>query len=118
MVTGPEQTWRDAFVDGRFLLQHDALTGHYQFPPRLKPAGETSDTWIDASGMGTVHSVTIVRKRAPESDYTVALIDLDEGPRLMSRVEGIPPADVAIGMRVAMHRGEIDGIAVALFHPA
>jgi uncharacterized OB-fold protein len=40
--------------------------------------------------------------------YNVALIDCDEGFRLMSRVEGIPPMDVAIGTRVRFHAHAAD----------
>ena len=44
-------------------------------------------------GTGTVHAVTTVRRKADAGgDLNVSLIDLDEGVRLMSRVEGIPPA--------------------------
>ena len=41
-------------------------------------------------------------RRKPESggDYNVALVDLAEGPRLMSRIDGVPPEQVRIGMRV------------------
>jgi uncharacterized OB-fold protein len=54
--------------------------------------------WVEASGAGTVHSTTTVRAR--EGDYNVSLIDLAEGCRLMSRVEGVAPEAVAIGMAV------------------
>jgi uncharacterized OB-fold protein len=48
-----------------------------------------------------VYSTTVIRRRAESGgDYNVALIDLAEGVRLMSRVEGLPPADVKIGMAV------------------
>jgi uncharacterized OB-fold protein len=53
------------------------------------------------SGTGTVYSTTVMRRKAEAGgDYNVALIDLQEGPRLMSRVEGVAPQDVKIGMAV------------------
>ena len=50
------------------------------------------------------YSVTIVRAREG-ADYTVVLVNLDEGPRLMSRVVGLPVEQVRIGLTV---RARID----------
>ena len=50
---------------------------------------------------GTVYAVTTVRRKpADGGDYNVSLIDLDEGPRLMSRVEQLQPDAIHIGLRV------------------
>jgi uncharacterized OB-fold protein len=62
--------------------------------------GETDLEWVQACGLGTVYSSTTVRTKPPAQPYNVALIDLDEGPRMMSRVEGLPPDQVTIGQRV------------------
>jgi len=43
---------------------------------------------------------TVRRKAADGGDYNVSLIDLDEGPRLMSRVEQLQPDAIHIGLRV------------------
>jgi uncharacterized OB-fold protein len=56
--------------------------------------------WVPASGLGTVYSATVIRPKPPSPPYNVCLIDLDEGPRMMSRVDGIPADAVKIGMRV------------------
>ena len=57
--------------------------------------------WVAASGSGTVYSTTVVRRK-PEAggDYNVALVDLAEGPRMMSRVVGVEPGGVKIGMKI------------------
>jgi hypothetical protein len=60
---------------------------------------------MPATGLGTVYSFTIVRHPAnPELagsvPYVVALIELDEGPRLVSNVVGVEPDLVAIDQRV------------------
>jgi uncharacterized OB-fold protein len=53
------------------------------------------------SGQGQVYSTTIVRRRPDRGgDYNVAIIELVEGARMMSRVEGIAPEKVKIGMDV------------------
>ena len=49
--------------------------------------------------MGTVYATTTLFPRGGDP-YDVSLIDLDEGYRMMSRVEGIDALDVKVGMRV------------------
>jgi len=89
--------------EGRFLIQR-CLTceGHVFHPRQLCPHchGATL-SFVEPKGTGTVYSTTTVRRK-PEAggDYDVSLIDLDEGIRMMSRVEGVPPHEVRIGMRV------------------
>ena len=99
-MTSPEIHWRDALAQGRLLLQRATGSGATFFPPRLiEPGtGEADTEWIEASGLGTVHSVTMINQKPPAEPYNVVLIDLDEGPRVMSRVEG--PGEVSIGLRV------------------
>lgn len=116
--TPPEKHWRDALAQGRFLLQRDPDNGEYYFPPRLASPGGGLLEWAEAAGLGTVYSTTTVRVRPPTEPYNVALIDLAEGARLMSRVEGIAAQDVTIGMPVKARIDEIDGGPVLVFHPA
>jgi hypothetical protein len=53
------------------------------------------------SGKGEVYSRTVVRQPAERGgDYCIALVTLAEGPRMMTRVIGIAPSDVTIGMKV------------------
>lgn len=53
---------------------------------------------------GTVYATTVVRPRGAEP-YNVALIDFEDGRR-MGRVEGLPPEEVRIGMRVRLIDGD------------
>jgi uncharacterized OB-fold protein len=63
--------------------------------------GGASLAWVEPKGTGTVYSTTTVRRKLEAGgDYDVSLVDLDEGVRMMSRVEGVPPTEVKIGMRV------------------
>ncbi|MBI5106856.1 MAG: OB-fold domain-containing protein [Solirubrobacterales bacterium] len=59
------------------------------------------EAWRVSAGLGTVYATTVARPRDGEP-YNVALVDLDEGFRMMSRVRGIAPEEVAIGMRVRL----------------
>jgi uncharacterized OB-fold protein len=118
---GPEQAFAAALREGRFLIQRCTATGKHVFYPRvLSPhSGEATLEWVEASGRGTVHSTTVVRRKPDQGgDYNVALIDLEEGPRLMSRVEGIAPTEVAIGMPVAAAIIEEEGEPLVVFRPA
>ena len=81
--------------------------------------GSTALEWRIASGLGTVYATTVTHPAQGEP-YNVALIDCDEGFRLMSRVEEIDPMQVRIGMRVRfrVHRPGGDEPAYPVFMPA
>lgn len=105
---------------GRFCIQHCPQCQHHVFTPReLCPhCGASPLQWVSASGRGTVYSTsTIARKVDAGGNYNVALIDLDEGVRMMSRVEGVAPEAVVIGQRVQAHVASKDGRGLVLFTP-
>lgn len=80
------------------------------YPRQLCPhCASCALSFVEPKGTGTVYSSTVVRRK-PESggDYDVSLVDLDEGIRMMSRVEGVAPGAVRIGMRVKA-RVALDG---------
>nr|PZN83314.1 MAG: nucleic acid-binding protein [Pseudomonadota bacterium] len=110
---GPEQEFRSYLSEGRFMIQRSRSSGRYVFFPRVaEPGSGRSDLeWVEASGFGTVYSITVNRTR--EGSYNIALIELDEGPRLMSRVEGVET--VPIGTRVKARITEIDGEPAVVF---
>jgi uncharacterized OB-fold protein len=61
--------------------------------------------WEEASGRGTVYTWSVVRRNElpPFSErvpYVTAIVDLDEGPRIMTNIVDTAPADVRIGMAV------------------
>ncbi len=98
----PEADFRHHIEAGRFMLLRSRAGGAVVYPPRVAVpgSGETDLEWVPASGRGTVHATTTVRCKPPAADYNVALIDLAEGPRMMSTVVGIAPSAVTIGMAV------------------
>ena len=70
------------------------------FPRAVAPGtGSTTLDWKISKGLGTVYSTTVVYYKG-EAPLNVALVDLDEGFRMMSRVEDIDATAVKIGMRV------------------
>ena len=92
------------------------------YPRVLCPfTGSNRLEWRVSAGLGTVYATTVVHPAREGARYNVALIDCDEGFRLMSRVEDIPPEEVRIGMRVRfrIHRpGGGDDPAYPVFVPA
>ncbi len=114
--SGPEKIWREALAEGRFLLQRSG--GIHIFPPRVMAPGTDDLAWVEASGTGVVYAVTVIYPKPPADPYTVALIDLAEGPRIMSRVDGIAAADVKIGLPVKARIADaLDG-PLLVFDPA
>jgi uncharacterized OB-fold protein len=98
----PERDYKRFLDEGRFMILRSRSSGRHVFYPRVAEpgSGDTDLEWVPASGEGVVYSTSVMRERPPAESYNVALIDLKEGPRMMSRVEGIPPEAVKIGMRV------------------
>jgi uncharacterized OB-fold protein len=102
MSLQPDADFQGFLQQGRLMLQRSRSSQRCFFYPRvLEPGtGNTDLEWVEASGLGTVYTVTVIRPKPPSQPYNVALIDLDEGPRLMTRVEGVPADQVQIGLRV------------------
>ncbi len=107
-VPGPDDApYWEGLDGGTLLLQRCDTCGTVRHPPRPRcgQCASAAFTWRPATGLGTVYSFTIVR-HAPNAalagavPYVVALIQLDEGPRLVSNVVGVDPELVAIGQRV------------------
>jgi uncharacterized OB-fold protein len=113
----PELEYQAFLAEGRFMLQRCRDTGRFVSYPRVAVpgTGSTNLEWVPASGRGTVYSTTVVRQKPPAPNYNVALIDLAEGPRMMSRVLGLPPEEVRIGMPVAGKIIMEDGQPIVVF---
>jgi uncharacterized protein len=115
----PQAEFHRHLEAGRFMLLQSRSSGAFVHPPRVAvPAsGDTDLHWVAASGHGTVHSTTTVRCKPPASDYNVALIDLAEGPRMMSTVIGIAPTEVRIGMAVHARVADAEDGPRVVFEP-
>ena len=106
---------------GTFEIQRCKACAKAIFYPReLCPhCGSDQLAWEQPSGQGTVYSTTVIRRKAEAGgDYNVALVDLAEGPRMMSRVEGVAPADVKIGMAVKAEVIQHNGKGLVVFKAA
>ncbi len=76
-------------------------SGRALFYPRLvdPEADDAPPRWEISGGLGLVYSVTVVHQR-DEAPFALALVELDEGFRMMSRIDTETPSAVTIGARV------------------
>lgn len=99
----PLAYYRYQLQQGVLAYQYDAQSDKAVFYPRVvgPGTGNANLEWRQSSGRGCVYAVTVLQPRG-EAPYNVVLVDMDEGFRLMSRVEDMPADAVRIGMRVQM----------------
>ncbi|MDQ6774488.1 MAG: Zn-ribbon domain-containing OB-fold protein [Candidatus Dormibacteraeota bacterium] len=102
--------WKAAAA-GRLEIQRCLDCGLWVFYPRsvCPGCGGAALEWAATSGRATVYSYTVVH-RAPaefrdEVPYVVALVDLEEGPRLMTRLLGVEPGQARVGLPVEVEFG-------------
>lgn len=119
-----EPFWRAA-REGRLVCRRCTACGHaYHYPRARCPRCLSAATeWIDLSGEGTVYSYTVVHQAASRAfrdrvPYVLALVDLDEGPRLLTNLVEVSPASVTVGLRVRVDwRAESDDAVLPVFRP-
>jgi uncharacterized protein len=115
----PLSTYLAHLERGQLAYQFSPQAGRAVFYPRLLCpfTGSAKLEWRVSKGLGTVYSTTVVNPQEG-APYNVALIDCDEGFRLMSRVEGMAPEAVRIGMRVQFrtHRPADGEAPMPIFH--
>jgi uncharacterized OB-fold protein len=99
-TTAPLETYLSYLQRGELAFQRTPDGTPVFFPRLVAPgSGETDLQWHISAGLGTVYAATTIHPKG-EPAYNVSLIDMDEGFRLMSRVDGVDPPAVRIGMRV------------------
>lgn len=102
------------------MIQRSRSTGEWVFYPRMiaPVSGATDLEWIEPSGLGTVYATTVKRMKPPAANISIAIVELDEGPRMMTHVQGIPADAVAIGIRVrAKIVDGVDDNRIVIFEP-
>ena len=121
--TPDTQFFWDALRAHQLLIQRCASCSALRHPPRPMCPACNSLAWdtVAASGRGTVYSFVLPR-HPPfpwfDQDYIVALIELDEGTRLVSNLCEVAPTDVTIGMPVEVVFAHFDdGLVLPQFRP-
>lgn len=109
--------------DGVLRIQRCRACGTPRHPPRPACAHCRSFEWdtVEASGRGRIFSFVVNHHpKVPAFDYplVVALVELEEGTRLVANVSGISPDEVAIGMAVEARVECLDDdLALPVFVP-
>ncbi|OBI22355.1 Zn-ribbon domain-containing OB-fold protein [Mycobacterium sp. E2497] len=110
--------------DNKLLIQRCGGCGRLRHPPRPMCPHCRSLDWdtVESSGRGTVYSYVMPHEpKFPffEYPYVVALVELEEGVRLVSNLTGIDPADVRTGMPVEVYyQGFDNDLVLHQFRPA
>jgi uncharacterized OB-fold protein len=115
----------DGTREGELRLQRCDACGKVYFPPRpFCPACASRQVSVfAASGRGVLWSYVIHHRPVPgfTPPYAIAVVQLDEGPRLMSNVVDCPQTPEALRLdmklQVAFHKID-DEITLPLFRPA
>jgi uncharacterized OB-fold protein len=121
VLTDDNEGFWTAARDGRLVVQRCRGCGARHHPPRpMCPECHSVDLgWEEAAGTGVVYSYALLHHPThPAFEYPVvaALVDLDEGVRLVTNVVGVDPHEVAIGMPVEVaFEPTADGFAVPVF---
>jgi uncharacterized OB-fold protein/acyl dehydratase len=108
----------------KLLIQHCTNCGTLRHPPRPSCARCRSFDWdtVEASGRGTIFSFVVNHyPQVPAFDYplVIALVELEEGTRLIANVSGITPETAAIGTAVEVAFEDFDeDLSLPVFHPA
>jgi hypothetical protein len=105
-----------AASEGRLSLPHCASCGQHHFYPRsFCPHCWSEDlSWVDVSGAATLYSFTVIRGGEP---YVLAVVELKEGPRMMTNIIDCPVDAIHIGMELQVDFRNVDGTVVPVFLP-
>jgi uncharacterized protein len=120
-----EAYWQAASEGTLLIKRCDACGRHHFYPRPFCPwcwSGQV--TWTAASGRATLYTYSVVRANglAPFADrvpYVAAIVELEEGPRMMTNVVDCDESDLRIGMALTLAwRPLDDGLTAAVFRPA
>ena len=116
--------WQGA-AEGELRIQRCGQCGHHQhYPRKLCTQCGGEPTWLAASGRGTVYTFTVVRQFGlppfrDELPYVVAMIELEEGVRMLGGVTDVAPDQVHIGMPVVAYAVLAEeGVGIPYWRPA
>jgi uncharacterized OB-fold protein len=125
LPTEDTEAYWEACHRGKLTASKCGACGHAFLPPaRICPKCLSSEvTMATMSGRAKVHSFIVVhRPQHPaffeEAPYLVAIVELDEGPRMHTRLAEVDPKDVRLGMEVEVFFQKVDDeISLPMFKP-
>jgi uncharacterized protein len=123
--TPETQPFWDGCARGELLLQRCRACGKPYFYPRpiCPECGSTDVEWFAASGRATLYSYVINHRPArgfeDDGPYAIAVVQLAEGPRMMTNITGIPntPEDLVLDMELQVTFEPRGDISLPVFAP-
>jgi uncharacterized protein len=123
--TTESQPFWDACARHELVIQRCGACSRFWFPPsnRCQHCWSEYVAWTPVSGRGRLYSFTVFRRAyaaelADQLPYVVGVVELEEGPRLITNVVGCEPGDVRVDMPVEVVFDDLaDGIVLHAFRP-
>jgi uncharacterized OB-fold protein len=110
-----------ALREHRLSLQYSPSADRYVYYPRILAPGTLADDleWRDVSGRGVVYTFTVAtRPTAPmwadAVPQLLAVVELEEGPRVPTELVGVAPEDIRVGLPVRAVFEDVPGEAVTM----
>ncbi|MCG9915672.1 MAG: OB-fold domain-containing protein [Phenylobacterium sp.] len=124
--TPETQHFWDGSRNGELLLQRCKETGEAYFPPRpfAPKSGSRNVEVFKASGRATLYSYVINHRPRPDmgtEPYAIAVVQLEEGPRMMTNIVGCPQTPEALVLDMPLEvvfEKMSDTISLPFFQPA
>ena len=114
----------DGAMEGRLVMMRCNACGTWRAPARMHCDSclSTDTRWEQTSGAGTVRSFGIMHQRyhpafAADIPYNVAIVELAEGPRLVTNIVGISNEAIRVGMPVVVEFERHEDVALPKFRP-
>ena len=125
MIEAESEPYWAALQDGKLLLKLCSACGkHHSYPRPFCPHCWSDDvSWVEAGGGATLYTHSMVYRNdlppfGPQVPYLAAVVDLDEGPRMMTRIVDHDGVDISIGMRLRLQTQPVtDEVTMAVFAP-
>lgn len=126
LIEDESQPFWDGLCEGVLRIKRCGSCGrHHHYPRPFCPHCWSEDvSWVDASGDATLYSYSTVYVNdlppfGPEVPYVAAVVDLAEGPRMMTRLVDCAKDDIRIGMALRVRYEPFDdALSMAVFAPA
>jgi uncharacterized OB-fold protein len=113
----------DAARAGKLVLQRCPRDGFFFYPRSRCPVCLGDDwSWESVSGRGTIYSFTVDRvgldpAQRSQLPLVVAAVELEEGPRLTTRIVGCQPEDVSVDQPVEVRFEDLGRETLIHFTP-